>query len=95
MTARCFCPRLSGNAPHPALPPGVTSAPGAQADFAFNRPRVVSVEASFVNGYPEFRKGAGAIAPRTNILENNFGMRVPALPVNGTVKFTAFTRNGD
>lgn len=80
----------------PALPASVTSAPGAQADFESGGiTHVITVEASFVNGYGDFRRGAGVIAPRRQLLENSGGMHVPALPVNGTVKFTAFTSNGD
>ena len=81
----------------PALPASVTRGPGASADYtSYGLPRVVSVEASFVNGYSEFRKGAGVLSPRRNVIDNTgTPMIVPPLPANGTVKFSVYTVNGD
>ena len=82
----------------PALPASVTLGPGASADYTsyYGLPRVVTVEASFVNGYADFRKGAGVLSPRRDLIDNNGGsLIVPPLPVNGTVKFSAYTVNGD
>jgi hypothetical protein len=77
----------------PALPPGVR-APGAAASFS-SPARVVTVEASFVNGYAPLRRLAGALHPSESVLEDNGYNFVPALPIDGTVRFTAYTRNGD
>jgi hypothetical protein len=56
----------------PALPANLALAPGAAADYTSSGlPRVISVEASFVNGYGELRKGAGVLAPRRELIENN------------------------
>jgi hypothetical protein len=81
----------------PALPASVTRGPGADANYtSYGLPRVVSVEASFVNGYADFRKGAGVLSPRRNVIENTgSSMIVPPLPANGTVKFSVYTVNGD
>lgn len=78
----------------PKLPANIVATPGAGASFG-GIPRVVAVEASFVNGYAEFRKGAGVLAPPRAIIQNNSTMLSPPLPVNGTVKFSAYTVNGD
>ncbi|HVH41759.1 MAG TPA: Ig-like domain-containing protein [Labilithrix sp.] len=77
----------------PALPPGLR-APGAQASY--ERPaRVVTVEASFVNGYASLRKLAGALHPSEPLIDDYGKSWLPALPADGTVRFSAFTRSGD
>ena len=84
----------------PALP----AAQGGYAPFtgAFfsNQPAVLIVEATFLSGYAQLRAQVGTV-PLTSQFNSNLSFSssspilVPPLPVDGTLRMTAFTANGD
>lgn len=81
----------------PALPAGFKSAPRTVASYE-SPPRIVAVEASFVPGYAQLRAAAAALTPGDTVLVGNgspSSANVPALPTNGTVRFSAYTQNND
>jgi hypothetical protein len=78
----------------PALPASVLLSPGATATYA-TPATIVTVDASFASGYADARKAGAALLPSDMLVEDNGRHWAPPLPVNGTVRFTAFTQAGD
>jgi hypothetical protein len=69
-------------------------APGPDANFA--TPLVMVVEGSFLSGYAQLRSQFASLPPSTNLIRGEGeGPIVPPLPVDGTLRLTAFTTNGD
>jgi len=77
----------------PALPAGTVGLPSAASSF--ERARIVAVEASFVDGYATLRRAAAAAAPTDALLDDRGGAYAPALPANGTLRYSAHTVTGD
>jgi hypothetical protein len=77
----------------PVLPAGFRGAPSTVPSFQ-DVPAVASVEASFLAGYAQLRSVGGALAPTGSLLEGGNHV-VPALPQNGTVRFSAYAATSD
>lgn len=69
-------------------------APTANSTF-FAFPVVAVMEASFVADYDSLRPLAATIPPSDTLVQDAYGPIAPALPVDGTIKLSAFTNNGD
>jgi len=94
-------------APPTASSVQVPALPAAQADhapfsgaFFSNEPAVLIVEATFLSGYAQLRAQAGTAALTSQFNSNlsfssSSPIVVPPLPVDGTLRLTAFTANGD
>jgi hypothetical protein len=81
----------------PALPAAVSAwAPVAGASFG-NTPSVAMVEASFITGYAQLRAQAAALPLSAKLTSGTSSQEpiIPPLPVDGTLKLTAYTQNGD
>jgi hypothetical protein len=79
----------------PALPASVASfAPPADANL-YSPPTVIFIDGSFVPGYAQLRATATDIPPTRAALNDNGGPYVPPLPVDGTMRVTTYTANGD
>jgi hypothetical protein len=88
-------PPTSTGVTAPALPLAAQAwAPGASATFV-SIPSVVVVDADFVASYAELRAQAGSLPISANILNGRSNPAAPPLPVDGTLKLTAFTLSGD
>jgi hypothetical protein len=78
--------------------PGVLAAraPSANANFS-TPPTVIVVSGSFLQDYGQLRALFSSLPPTTSLLYDDFseGAVVPPLPVDGTLRLTAFTANGD
>ncbi len=80
----------------PVLPSSVAGW-GPAPTASFSSPTIVVVQGSFFSGYSDLRKQFTAIPATNNLVTGQpySGPVVPALPVNGTLRLTAYTINGD
>ncbi len=78
--------------------PGVLAAlaPSASANFS-TPPTVILVQGSFLQDYGQLRALFSTLPATTSLLYDNFseGAVIPPLPIDGTLRLTAFTANGD
>ncbi len=81
----------------PALPASLAAwAPSADAAFTFPA-NVIVVQGSFLPDYAQLRALFSTLPPTSSLLYENFnvGGVVPPLPVDGTLRLTAYTTNAD
>jgi hypothetical protein len=90
-------PATASSVTAPALSPAAQLwAPATTANYS--TPVVAVVDADFVTSYAELRAMATFLPLTTNLLSGNSGNSAndaPTLPVDGTLRFTAITVNGD
>lgn len=80
----------------PQLPETLSSWQPPDGAVFRSPPSVMVVEGSPWSSYGQLRASAAAIpVPRALLNDNSEGPIVPPLPIDGTVKLTAFTHNGD
>jgi hypothetical protein len=79
----------------PALP-ATASTWGPFPGASYGTPLVAVVDATFLSGYADLRVNVSAMTP-SQTLVNGYphSALLPALPVDGTLRLTAFTTNGD
>ena len=93
-------PPTASSAQVPALPAAQAGFGPFAGAFFTTDPAVIIVEASFLPGYAQLRAQAGTVALTSEFNSNlsyssSSPIVVPPLPVNGTLRMTAFTANGD
>lgn len=79
----------------PILPAAYAAYAPSATSYVYQPPVVAAVEASFIKDYAELRRVAGSLPPTDNLISDNGGGIAPPLSADGTVKMSAFTRNGD
>jgi len=73
-----------------------TAAWAPSPDATFATPLVMVVEGSFLSGYAQLRSQFASLPPSANLTNGeSYGPIAPPLPVDGTLRLTAFTTNGD
>ncbi len=77
----------------PALPTALT-AYGPSGNYQ-SPVLVAAVDATFLPDYATTRASAALLTPQLNLVQGNFAAVVPPLPVDGTLKLTAFGANSD
>ena len=85
-------PPTASSVQTPALPAGFRGAPSTLSEFFNPTPAVVSLEASFIPGYAKLRSVGGLLTPPSELAAGGT-LVLPALPQNGTVRYSAFTVN--
>lgn len=79
----------------PVLPAAYQAYAPSATSYVYQPPVVTVVEASFIKDYSELRQLAGSLPPSEGLINDNGTNLTPPLPADGTVKMSAFTRNGD
>lgn len=88
-----YAPPTTTTIAPPALPAALaTFAPNAQSVFG-DAPFVAAIDATFLPSYATVRASASALAPGKGFREGHGNAVASALPVVGTLKITAFSRN--
>ena len=79
----------------PILPASAVAwAPASDSSF-YSVPVVLLVESSVLQGYAQLRASAGALPPTKAVINDGYAPLAPPLPVDGTLRMTAFTDDGD
>jgi hypothetical protein len=79
----------------PALPPA-SAGWGPFADVSYATPLVAVLDASFISSYAQVRTNVSAVSPTATLLNGYpHSALLPPLPVDGTLRLTAYTTNGD